>query len=138
MPVLTYAVAVLDQAHGFVAFPAHHLRTTGFMVDREVFARLRVPTIRRKNDAYRLESGRHSITAQIRDLGLATLVVGRDGLAYGPSDWFASRTFWQGRQENLLIADKQTASYEHGDAAMRHILSRYAWGELADHSIGII
>ena len=132
IPVLTYGAAVLDQAHGFPSFPARHIRTTGFMIRREVLERVRIPTLRRKNDAYRLESGKRSITAQVERLGLDALVVGRDGSAYGGGDWFASRTFWQGDQENLMIADKQTASYEDGGAAEREVLSRYAWGELAD------
>lgn len=131
IPVVSYAAAVLDQTHGFTPFPAHHIRTTGFMIRREVLARVRMPALRRKNDAYRLESGRRSITAQVRGLGLDALVVGRDGLAYAADDWFASGTFWQGDQENLMIADKQTASYEHGSASEREVLSRYAWGARA-------
>jgi hypothetical protein len=132
IPVLTYAAAVLDQAHGFVPFPARHLRTTGFMLSRELFAGLRVPDVERKNDAYRLESGRRSISAQVARQGLELLVVDREGRSFAASDWAASRTFWQGDQENLLIADNQTASYEQGSATVREVLARYAWGELAD------
>jgi hypothetical protein len=132
IPVVTYGLAVLDQAHGFVPFPARHVRTTGFMLDRELFASLRIGPVERKNDAYRLESGRHSISAQVARRGLELIVVARDGQCFSAPDWAASRTFWQGTQENLLIADNQTASYAHGDAAAREVLSRYAWGELAD------
>lgn len=132
IPVVTYATAVLEQAHGFSSFPAHHMRTTGFMMRRELFARLEIPVLRRKNDAYRLESGKDSLTAQVSRLGFEALVVGRDGRAYGADDWSASRTLWQGDQENLMIADKQTAAYAHGTEAEREVLSRYAWGRLAD------
>jgi hypothetical protein len=132
IPVVTYAAAVLDQAHGFVPFPARHLRTTGFMLRRELFTALRVPDAERKNDAYRLESGRRSISAQIARQGLELLVVDREGRSFAASEWPASRTFWQGEQENLLVADNQTASYEQGNARVREALARYAWGELAD------
>jgi hypothetical protein len=132
IPVVTYAAAVLNQAHGFTPFPARHLRTTGFMLRRELFASLRLPPVERKNDAYRLESGRRSISAQIARQGLELLVVDRDGRSFAATDWAAGRTFWQGEQENLLIADNQTASYEQGDARVREVLARYAWGELAD------
>jgi hypothetical protein len=132
IPVLSYAAAVLAQAHGFLAFPARHLRTAGFMLRRETLLDARTPALRTKNDAYRLESGRRSLTARIEGMGLQALVIGRDGRAYAPAQWPASRTFWQGDQENLLIADKQTASYRRGTAAEREVLSRYAWGELAD------
>lgn len=132
IPVLTYGAAVLDQAHGFTTFPAHHVRTTGFMLSRELFASLRMPPVERKNDAYRLESGRRSISAQVVKRGLDLLVVDRDGRSFGAGGWAASRTFWQGAQEQLMIADNQTASYEQGDAAVRDVLARYAWGALAD------
>jgi hypothetical protein len=59
-------------------------------------------------------------------------VVGRDGRAYDPTDWYRSHTFWEANQENLLIADNQTAEYEHGDQDTRTALSRYAWGHEAD------
>jgi hypothetical protein len=131
IPVFSYAAAVLGQSYGFGPYPAHHIRTTGFMIERELLARLHLPPLRSKNDAFRLESGRRSITAQVRRLGLEAFVVGRDGVAYGAEKWDASRTFWQGDQENLAIADKQTAGYQRGSAAQREVLSRYAWGERA-------
>jgi hypothetical protein len=136
IPVVTYAAAVLDQAHGFTPFPARHLRTTGFMLRRELFASLRLPPVERKNDAYRLESGRRSISAQIARQRLELLVVDREGRSFAATDWAASRTFWQGAQENLLIADNQSASYEQGDARVREVLARYAWGELSDPAPG--
>jgi hypothetical protein len=132
LPVLTFMSTLIDQAHGFVSFPAPHVRTSGFMIGREVLAQIGMSKLRRKNDAYRLESGCDSITAQVERLALTVLVVGRDGLAYRSTDWYASRTFWQADQENLLVADKQTADYERGDATVRRILSCYAWGASAD------
>jgi hypothetical protein len=134
IPLITYGSLVLDQMHGFVPFPAPHVRTTGFMISREVFGQMRMPALRRKNDAYRFESGRHSLTARVERLGLDALVVAADGRTYGKDDWFASRTFWQGNQENLMIADKQTTFYGRGDMSARRVLSRYAWGERADPS----
>lgn len=136
IPVVTYAAAVLDQAHGFTPFPARHLRTTGFMLRRDLFASLRLPPVERKNDAYRLESGRRSISKQIARQGLELLVVSREGRSFAAGDWAASRTFWQGAQEDLLIADNQSASYEQGNARVRDVLARYAWGEQADPVLG--
>jgi hypothetical protein len=129
---LAYARALLDQSHGFPRFPAQHIRTTGFMIEDGVLRGVAMPRLARKTDVYRLESGRESLTAQIRGMGLATLVVGRDGCAYAPDQWPASRTLWQGEQENLLIADNRTEDYELGDTEARAALSRYAWGRDAD------
>jgi hypothetical protein len=123
-----FARALLDQSHGFPAFPAPHIRTTGFMVRHDVLEQTRIDSPRRKADAYRLESGARSITAQVQAHGLTAVVAGRDGRAHEPSAWPASHTFWSGEQEGLLIADKQTDDYERADGTMRAILSRYAWG----------
>jgi hypothetical protein len=106
------------------------------MIAHEVLSQVKMPRLRSKNDAYRLESGLGSITAQVEGLGLSVCVVGRDGVAYNPAEWPASRTFWQGAQENLLIADKQSASYELGDEQTRQILARYAWGGQASTAAG--
>ncbi len=129
---LAYARTLLEQAHGFARFPAPHIRTNGLMVEAEVLRRVTIPRLERKIDAYRLESGRKSLTAQIEGMGLTAAVVGRDGRAFAPDQWPASRTLWQGEQENLLIADNRTEDYELGDADARAALSRYAWGEDAD------
>ena len=109
IPVLTFARALAGQAHGFSPFPAPHIRTNAFVLSHDTLMELRMPHTRDKNDAYRLESGRQSLTAQVLAKGLPALVAGRDGNAYEPAAWPESRTFWQGAQENLLVGDRQTA-----------------------------
>jgi len=133
---LRVAVRVLEQTRGFLAFPAAHVRTNGFLLDRDLLLDLRWPSLRRKAHAHRLESGATGITEQVRARGLQALVVARDGAAYPPDRWHLSRTFWQGDQESLMIADNQTRDYADGDLEMRAFLSRYAWGRDADPSGG--
>lgn len=116
---------------GFAAFPSPHLRTNCFSIDRELWLRLCRRAPRDKLAAYRLESGRRSITHRITRMGLRVLVVGRDGQAYGSEQWPESNTFWQANQENLLIGDNQTRSYQQGNAHTRLVLARYAWGPKA-------
>jgi hypothetical protein len=65
-------------------------------------------------------------------MGLRVLVAGRNGRAYESSEWPASRTLWQGNQENLLVDDNQTRSYQEGDDDVRRALSGFAWGRLRD------
>jgi len=132
IPGLAFARALLGQSRGFAPFPVHHVRTSSFMIDGAVLRGVRLRPIADKNDTYRLESGHDSITAQVERLGLSAVVVGRDGVACRPQEWPESRTFWQGDQENLLIADKQTAYYARGSRVEREVLARYAWGERAE------
>ena len=76
----------------------------------------------------RLEGGTRSLTRQVRDRGLETLVVGRDGAAYSPDRWMQSATFRSGDQENLLIADNRTRHYQEGGRLTRYGLAWLAWG----------
>ena len=123
--------AVAEQSLGFFSFPAPHVRTNGFLIRREVLRSLRMRTLSGKIDAHRFESGRRGLTTQVHSLGLSTLVVARGGETFAPEQWHLSRTFWQGEQERLLIADNQTESYARGDERMRRFLARYAWGQKA-------
>ncbi len=129
IPGITYARALAEQAWGFTPFPSPHVRTNGFMIDAELMRRLRVGRLRGKGDAYRLESGRHSITSQVQALGLEALLVARDGRSFAPAQWRQSATFWQDDQQALLVADNQTRAYEMADEESRRMLRAYAWGD---------
>jgi hypothetical protein len=131
-PLLAAARSVLVSSVVFPAFPAPHLRSNCVLIDRDLWLEVCGPPPRGKFAAYRIESGRRSITNRITRMGLRTVVVGRDGHAYDVPDWPASRTFWQASQENLLVADNQTDSYLQGDATTRRVLAGYAWGPEAN------
>jgi hypothetical protein len=123
-----------EQVSGFEGFPAVHVRTNAFMADAELLAALIPQSVSAKMDAYRLESGRWSLTSQVGRLGLRPLVVDRAGAAHEHEHWPASRTFWQGDQEGLLVADKQTEAYACGALERRRVLSTLAWGPRAQAS----
>jgi hypothetical protein len=112
----------------FPAFPNYHLRSNAFMVSSEMIKKLELPDIRTKIDAYKFESGKNGLTRQILGMGYRALVVGKDGVGYKIKLWNTSKTFWQSDQENLMIADNQTLSYQNGSIAQRRFLSFMAWG----------
>ncbi|HEX8180977.1 MAG TPA: hypothetical protein VF525_15630 [Pyrinomonadaceae bacterium] len=116
----------------FAPFPNPHVRTNAFILPRHVISRLKLWPLQRKADAERFESGRHGLTHQVLDMNLATLVVGRDGQAYAPAHWRASRTFRGGEQTNLLVADNRTRQYAQADPATKRALAQQAWGACAE------
>jgi len=120
--------ATFEQTRGFARFPASHVRSTGFVIDADTLASLRIPPLRSKIATYRFESGAASLTAQVTAIGMRALVVDRAGRAFAPADWPSSATFWQSRQEGLLIADKQTSHYDQSDLLGRSVLAGFAWG----------
>jgi hypothetical protein len=123
------------QLAAFPPFPCEHLRTNAIMVRRELIPRLHTGRLASKMDTYRLESGRSSLTRQVRAMGMRALVVDRRGRAWEPRDWYKSCTLWQGDQEGLLVADNQTRLYSRGGVDRRRLLSTLAWGELASPTV---
>jgi hypothetical protein len=113
---------------GFPPFPNPHVRTNGFMLRRSLMRELDWGPVRRKRDAWRLESGYGSVTRQVHARGLRAVVVGRDGNAYDSDRWYESRTFRSGEQENLLVEDNRTRQFAEADPKTRQMLAERAWG----------
>jgi hypothetical protein len=112
----------------FPAFPNPHIRTTAFMIRRDVFQRVRWPHNPSRMETFRFESGRQSLTRQVLKMGLDAVIVGRNGLHYGVSEWPSSGTFRQNEQENLLVADNHTIEYSTAAPERRRQLAAAAWG----------
>lgn len=112
---------------GHDSFPNPHLRTNGFALERQLLLALDWPTGLTKLEAVALEGGRGSLTCQVRERGLETMVVGRDGVGYPPKQWRQSETFRSGEQANLLIADNRTRHYQEAGPLTRRGLAWLAW-----------
>jgi hypothetical protein len=125
-----YLLSPFHYLHSIYEYGRHpnpHIRTNAFMVDRNQFLSLRLPTFEKKSDAYRFESGRRSLTRQYIARGLQPVVVDRNGKAYAVAQWKESSTFWIDDQLNLLIADNRTCDYAEGPAELRAYLEYAAW-----------
>ena len=119
----------------FGPFPAAHVRTNGFLVERELMRTLERTRIRRKFDAFVVEGGKRSLTGQILELGLRPLLAGADGRVYDVPDWARSGVFWQRGQENVLLEDNQTRTYRDADLDLRTYFATFAWGTEAEPTV---
>jgi len=113
----------------FPPFPNPHIRSNGFMIERERFIALSERPLRSKADASLFESGHNSITTQLRRAGLGAIVVGGDGVGYSVNDWPRSRTFRLGEQENLLITDNHTRAFAAMSEPAKAAHALMTWGE---------
>lgn len=113
----------------FPRFPNPHIRTSLFMLDREIALGMDLEGARDKRLAYLLESGTQSITRQVQELGLRAVVVGLDGQIYDVEDWPNSGTFRYRDQQNLLVSDNQTRDYVAATRRRRCRVGRDSWGE---------
>jgi hypothetical protein len=116
-------------------FPNIHLRTNAFMMRTPLARRtLGEFRIRTKLDAYNAEHGSNSLTRQVVACGLTVAIVGANGRAYAPEWWRGSRTFHQGDQANLLVADNQTRDWDAMTREERRILYDRTWGAVGTRS----
>lgn len=128
---MTSLVNLLRDVPSMPPFPSAHLRTNAFNMRREEFSGLRWGSLTTKRGAYRMESGRRSLTRQLHARGRRTVVVDRHGAARDWWQWDEAAVFWQERQQDLLVADNQTRVYTGGAPEWRRVLSGYAWGDRA-------
>ncbi len=108
-------------------FPNYHVRTTGFLISRQLLLDLNLWEMCEKKDTSLFEAGPESMTQQVLRRGLIPYIVDSDGAVYGKEDWPHSGTYRTGGQEKLLIADNRTNAYLKSDPEMRQWLSDLAW-----------
>jgi hypothetical protein len=111
-------------------FPNPHIRTTGFIAERDRLAACALERADSKGAAYRLESGQRSLTREMLAAGSSAVVVGRDGGVYESDAWAGSATYRAGAQRNLLISDNRTREWDAASEALKRRLTRDAWGSL--------
>lgn len=103
-------------------FPARHLRTNAFLVDRARLLALDTAPAKTKWDTYRLESGPRSITAQLRAAGTPPVVVDAHGVARRPEDWHRGNVLFQADQQDLIVVDNVTRRYASATPSQRAVL----------------
>ena len=116
------------KAASYPPFPNPHIRTTGFMIRRDLLLRLERGLLLDKEDTLNYESGYNSLTRQIQRMGLQALIVDKEGQTFAPEDWPRSETYRQGTQSHLMISDNRTGEYAEGDAIRRRELVNSSWG----------
>ena len=110
-------------------FPNPHIRSNVFMLERERLLGFGYAAPETKIQACLFESGMDSLTTKLRRIGLAAIVVGKDGRGFDLPKWVASNTYRLGDQANLLATDNQTRRMAHLSPATRFTFSRLAWGD---------
>jgi len=112
----------------FKPFPNPHVRTSSFMMKRELFIRFSKREVKNKFGAYLFESGRRGLSNQLLKKGFKMLVIDKYGKTYEIKDWPLSSTFRINDQKNLLISDNRTRQFEESTVKEQQKLTYLAWG----------
>jgi hypothetical protein len=119
----------LDFLDGFARFPNPHIRTNGFMIRRALFLTFLDKVLPTKRSAYAFESGPDNLSATVLRAGKRLVLVDKHGRRYDRDDWPLSKTFRLGNQEDLMLADNQTRTFEGLSAAERATHMLMTWGD---------
>lgn len=110
----------------FTRFPNPHIRSNGFIVRRADFLRFKVePT---KKSTYGFESGPNGLSITMLREGKRLVLVDRNGRCMDSEHWPTGGCFRSGNQENLMIADNQTRSYDELSQPEKHTHLLMSWG----------
>jgi hypothetical protein len=112
-----------------VKFPSPHIRSTGFLIRRDVLLDLGFDLSNDRTDCMLFESGRTSLCARLARRSLKPILVGADGRAFETERWPESDTFRLGDQANVMISDNRVREFEVADEGEREILATFSWGE---------
>jgi hypothetical protein len=113
----------------FLPFPNPHIRSNGFMVQRERLLSFSSAQVQKKLDACAFESGADSLTVQIRKAGLSAIIVDNNGRGYDVENWSTGQLFRVGNQGGLLLTDNQSRAFENMSAGARVTHARITWGD---------
>ena len=124
----------LSWVMGFAKFPNPHIRSTSFLISRDLFLSFKIKLPDTKVACALFESGYDSLSNRVKGLGLDILLVGANGIGYLASDWFKSKTFRLDSQVNCITADNHIRAYENFDFNARYLHDRMTWGDYLSHA----
>ena len=127
--ILTRPGAPLFPFRDFRPFPNPHLRSNAFMIPRQLLIDLDFKLDNTKAATNRFESGPDGLPTGLAQRGLASVLVGADGVGYEAADWPKSGTFRLGDQANVLVTDNQTRGFASMSKWQRALHELITWGD---------
>ena len=115
----------------FNKFPNPHLRTTGFLIKGKSYSEfMSKRSVKNKEDAWKIESGKNSLTNFFKDNNFNLFIVNSDGKKFTESHWKLSETYCYLNQSKSIISDKQTRKYLSLKNEEKKISQNNVWGSL--------
>ena len=114
----------------FKNFPNPHIRTTGFLINSNDYIEFyKGKIIKNKFDAWKIESGRFSLTNYFLKKNFPVKLINSEGNAFTIKNWSNSNTFCYTENSRLIISDKHTRKYDVLDEKDKLISQINVWGK---------
>ncbi len=112
--IFHYLIKLIQYKKLFYPFPNPHIRTTGFLIKGSEYLKfMKNRLIRSKIDAWKIESGKHSLTNYFKKLNYNIYIINSDGNKFLEKDWKLSKTYNYSDQNKSIISDKHIRKYHN-------------------------
>ena len=109
---ISYFLKLYRFKKNFFKFPNPHIRTSSFLIKGKLFLDfIKNKKINNKEDAWKIESGKESLTNYFKKKNYDIFVVNSDGKKYFENEWKLSETYNYRNQSKSIISDKHTRKY---------------------------
>ena len=128
--LLNYYLRIYKYKKNFNPFPNPHIRTTGFLIkanDYLLFMKDRL--IISKEDAWKIESGKNSLTNFFKRLNFSIFVINSDGKRFSEKYWKISNTYNYLNQSKSIISDKHIRKYHTLNSSEKIKFQYNTWGK---------
>ena len=110
--IFSYLFKKLRLKKAFNKFPNPHIRTSSFLIKGQILLDYMInKEINNKEDTWRIESGKDSLTNYFEINKFDFFVVNSDGHKFQKNQWMFSETFNYLDQTKSIISDKHTRKY---------------------------
>ena len=110
--IISYLLKKLRYKKTFNRFPNPHIRTSSFLIKGQILLDYMInKEITNKEDTWKIESGKDSLTNYFEIKKFDFFVVNSDGHKFRKNQWKLSETFNYLDQTKSIISDKHTRKY---------------------------
>ena len=127
--IIRYLIKKYKFKKNFDEFPNPHIRTSSFLINSKLFLNfIKFKQLRNKEDTWKIESGKNSLTKYLKKKGVITYVVNSDGNKFEEKNWKLSETYCYLNKNKSIISDKHSRKYLKLSNNEKFIIRSSVWG----------
>ena len=127
--IISHLIKKIIYKRFFKRFPNPHVRTSSFLINGKIFLDyMSNKKTNTKLDAWKLESGKESLTNYFKNKNYSIYIINNDGNKFEEKDWKLSETYNYFNQSKSIISDKHTRKYESLDDKEKFTSRMNVWG----------
>ena len=128
--IISYLLKKAKFIKNFNKFPNPHIRTSSFLIKGQILLDYMINRkINNKEDTWKIESGKDSLTNYFKIKKFNFYIVNSDGHKFDNKQWKLSKTFNYLDQSKSIISDKHTRKYLSLNEKDKYEVQIKTWGK---------